>query len=354
MAEILTAICPNRLLLSIKFREQFSGLSVACLFVGLLLAIASGECAAGDEVAKRQVLAKPDAAVSLLAPVTEPQGNSPKAWPDEIERVLKNTVSEGPAATELLCETIAREADAHELPVEFFASLIWKESRLDPQALSPRGAKGIAQFMQRTATWRGLVDPFEPQQALRESARWLRELRAEFGNWGLAAAAYNAGPNRLRNWLDGSGTLPSETEGYVLVITGRTVEEWNGALHADLENFAAREINPCSEIAVTTATVAPPIPFRRPATTEVLTTAPWGLQLFGDSSEARALTTYKSLQKKHASILGSRPPLILRTRGARGSINWVRIRVAESTREGAMQLCAQLTARGGSCLVVRN
>ena len=101
-----------------------------------------------------------------LAPATEPQGNAPKARPDEVERVLKNTVSEGPAATELLCETIAREADANDLPVEFFASLIWKESRLDAQALSPRGAKGIAQFMQRTATWRGLVDPFEPQQAL--------------------------------------------------------------------------------------------------------------------------------------------------------------------------------------------
>ena len=146
MAEIATAICPNRPLLSIKFREQFSGLSVACLFVGLLLAIASGECAAGDEVAKRQVLAKPDAAVSLLAPVTEPQGNSPKAWPDKNERVLKNTVSEGPAATELLCETIAREA-VRIISRGIFASLIWKESRLDPQALSPRGAKGIAQFM---------------------------------------------------------------------------------------------------------------------------------------------------------------------------------------------------------------
>lgn len=144
-----------------------SVVELRCLLVGLLLAMASGEGAAGDEVAKRQLLTKPDAAVSL-APATEPQGNSPKARPDEVERVLKNTVSEGPAATELLCETIAREAVAHDLPVEFFASLIWKESRLDPQALSPRGAKGIAQFMQRTATWRGLVDPFEPQQALRE------------------------------------------------------------------------------------------------------------------------------------------------------------------------------------------
>ena len=114
------------------------------------------------------MLAKPDAAVSRLAPMTETQGSSPKARLDEVERVLKNTVSEGPAATGLLCETIAREAVAHDLPVEFFASLIWKESRLDPQALSPRGAKGIAQFTQRTANWRGLVDPFEPQQALRE------------------------------------------------------------------------------------------------------------------------------------------------------------------------------------------
>ena len=55
--------------------------------------------------------------------------------------------------------------------------------------------------MPGTARWRGLADPFAPEVALQESARWLHELWSEFGNLGLAAAAYNAGPARVTQWL---------------------------------------------------------------------------------------------------------------------------------------------------------
>jgi soluble lytic murein transglycosylase-like protein len=48
--------------------------------------------------------------------------------------------------------------------------------------------------MPQTASWHGLADPFDPIEALRHSAVYLRELRDRFGNLGLAAAAYNAGP----------------------------------------------------------------------------------------------------------------------------------------------------------------
>ena len=68
-------------------------------------------------------------------------------------------------------------------------------------AVSPKGASGIAQFMPQTADWHGLADPFDPIEALRHSAAYLRELRDQFGNLGLAAAAHNAGPGRVSAWL---------------------------------------------------------------------------------------------------------------------------------------------------------
>ena len=107
-----------------------------------------------------------------------------------------------------------------------FVRLIWKESRFNPQAVSPKGAQGIAQFMPGTAEERGLDDPFEPKSAIIHSASLLADLRREFGNFGLAAAAYNAGAERVRAWLSGSGGLPGETQNYVQFVTGRAAEEW--------------------------------------------------------------------------------------------------------------------------------
>src|SRR6188508_1510961 len=80
--------------------------------------------------------------------------------------------------------------------------------------------------MPGTAAERNLLNPFDPVQALPKSAEFLRELRGQFGNLGLAAAAYNAGPRRVREWLTGSGPMPSETRRYVYAITGGSVEEW--------------------------------------------------------------------------------------------------------------------------------
>ena len=127
------------------------------------------------------------------------------------------------------CSDLVGIASAYGLPSEFFARLIRQESNFDPKSVSRAGAQGIAQFMPGTARWRGLSDPFEPVEALKEAARWLRELRGQFGNVGLAAAAYNAGPGRVRNWLAGRGPLPRETRAYVQIVTGRSAEQWVGA-----------------------------------------------------------------------------------------------------------------------------
>ncbi|WP_443192843.1 lytic transglycosylase domain-containing protein [Methylobacterium sp. NMS14P] len=121
---------------------------------------------------------------------------------------------------------IAAAAAAHGLPGDFFLRLLRQESGLNPNAVSPVGALGIAQFMPGTAAERGLRNPFDPLEAIPKSAELLREHRARFGNLGLAAAAYNAGPQRVRGWLDGRSGMPAETRDYVVRITGRTVEEW--------------------------------------------------------------------------------------------------------------------------------
>src|SRR3954470_6870843 len=130
-----------------------------------------------------------------------------------------------------ICLVIESAALANDLPLEFFARVIWQESRFQPDAVGPltrsgARAQGIAQFMPRTASERGLLDPFDPIQALPKSAQFLSELRAEFGSLGLAAAAYNAGPQRLRDYLAGRGGMPAETRAYVLAITGRPLDDW--------------------------------------------------------------------------------------------------------------------------------
>ena len=101
--------------------------------------------------------------------------------------------------------------------------------------------------MPGTAMERGLLDPLNPIEALPKSGAFLAELRSEFGNLGLAAAAYNAGPQRVRDYLAGSRDLPRETRQYVLAITGRTVEMWKNS-EEKWPNTWVRDANSCDEL----------------------------------------------------------------------------------------------------------
>jgi hypothetical protein len=247
------------------------------------------------------------------------------------------------------CGAVENAAAAHDLPLDFFVRLIRQESNFNPNSVSHAGAQGIAQFMPGTARWRGLADPFEPIQALYESARWLRELREQFGNLGLAAAAYNAGPRRVQDWLAGRGQLPGETRAYVRIITGRAADDWARGVIEDPVDPQKRL--PCTEV----VTHAPLQPRNAVSVEEKTDWGPWGLQLVGNWSEAKALSDYKQLQKRFSSVLGDRAPMIIRSQMAgRGSAPWYLIRVAESTRDRARQLCSRLESIGGSCLVYRN
>ncbi len=146
-----------------------------------------------------------------------------------------------------ICQLIESAARANGLPIDFFARVIWQESRFQPDVIGPltrsgEHAEGIAQFMPGTAAEKGLYEPFNPVAALPKSGEFLAELRTEFGNLGLAAAAYNAGPQRVRDFLTGLRDLPAETRNYVLAITGHPVEDW--ALAAKENSDAGRNGEP--------------------------------------------------------------------------------------------------------------
>jgi hypothetical protein len=165
------------------------------------------------------------ALVALHAPVgaqspASPPTDQPSAAPSQ------PTAPNNPPTADDICRAVEEDAAANGLPVEFFARVIWQESRFNAQAVSPKGARGIAQFMPQTADWRGLADPFDPIEALKNSASYLHDLQTKFGNLGLAAAGYNAGPGRVSAWLAGRRALPSETRNYVAIITGWTADEW--------------------------------------------------------------------------------------------------------------------------------
>lgn len=153
-----------------------------------------------------------------------------------------------------VCDSLAQAAQSNNLPVPFFIRLLFQESGFQPGIVSSAGAEGIAQFMPETSASEGLHNPFDPLQAIPASARFLRKLFVQFGNLGLAAAAYNAGPKRVQDWLasKGKGRLPEETQGYVKTVTGRPAETWRVASASGTELTVPRHA-PCQEI-------VPPVP----------------------------------------------------------------------------------------------
>ena len=148
-----------------------------------------------------------------------------------------------PAAGEqqAVCSTLEQAAAENGLPVDFFVRDIGRKVASTLLPVSAKGAQGIAQFMPGTAEWRGLNNPFDVIAALKASASYLGDLRNRFGNLGLAAAAYNAGPQRVQAWLLARSGLPKETRHYVQIITGHSAEEWSGGTaHANLVLPASR------------------------------------------------------------------------------------------------------------------
>ncbi len=278
-------------------------------------------------------------ALGLLWPAIA--GGAPATEPDSAVPRQAGTV------TETVCSLVERAAQANHIPVGLLTRLIWAESRFRAGVTSPQGAQGIAQFMPETAAQRGLADPFDPEQAIPKAARLLVDLAQHFGNIGLAAAAYNAGSNRVADWLAGSATLPAETEVYVVSVTGATAEDWK----RDHEPAAATsEPGPDESCAAVTAELRS----QEGAGETAVPPAPWGVQLAGNFSKAIALASFARAEQRYRGVLGDVRPMILggvlRSRGWRP---FFRIMIPEASRADADRTCRAIMAIGGACVALR-
>jgi hypothetical protein len=91
-------------------------------------------------------------------------------------------------------EPILRSAARWGVPPALMAGQLMAESGFDPNAGSPAGAQGIAQFMPSTAAAYGLTNPYNPVAAIDAQGHLMSNLLRQFGSPELALAAYNAGP----------------------------------------------------------------------------------------------------------------------------------------------------------------
>jgi hypothetical protein len=245
-----------------------------------------------------------------------------------------------------LCGILETSAKTEGLPVGYFTKLIWRESAFRPNAISPAGAQGVAQFMPGTAAARGLADPFDPASAIPASAKYLAELARKFGNLGLAAAAYNAGETAVDKWLDDKGQLPFETQDYVLALTGHAAEEWRTPTPPEMPAPGG----PSCESLIASLRLTP-------AASPVVSGwfAPWGVQIAASFNRGAALRAYERARHDFYSIIGGKDPFVLgsvvRSRGTRP---FYRVRVPAQNRPEAEKLCAALEAAGGACVVLRS
>lgn len=249
-----------------------------------------------------------------------------------------------------LCSAIEHFARRSDVPPDFFARLLWRESLFNPDAVSPKGAEGIAQFMPATARLRGLGNSFDVIQSLDAAAAYLQDLRMRFGNFGLAAAAYNAGEGGLSRFLS-TGRLPLETQDYVFAITGYPAETWK----TRAPDAAAPPLDPGTPFADACLALATRRIIRDPVLVGSADWAPWGAQLAGHYNPATAMKLFTLAVARLPAPYNAERALIVRQRGGNfGYRPRYAARIGRETRQEADALCAIVRKASGACIVLRN
>jgi hypothetical protein len=245
------------------------------------------------------------------------------------------------------CQLIADSSRRHGLDAGYFARLLWQESRFDPNALSPVGAQGIAQFMPYTAKRRGFSDAFNPAEAIERSAHYLGALQRRYGNAGLAAVAYNGGENRADGFTQNDKGLAQETWDYVRIITGIGAEQWRDD-PPQSHDFRLDGAQPFLSACLAMAKGRRITPLKS-------NLKPWSAQLAFGKTRAQA--------KRNVTRLTAR----CRARVARETVEFVTIpnrvrgqppfhlgRIGRDTKGGAEKICAALRKDGCLCRVLRH
>ena len=163
--------------------------------------------------------ATPAAPCPAEASATAPAEGDGAANPNGTRKPPDN----GPgAAAASLDEHLAHASDESGIDEDFLRSVIRQESGFNPQAISPKGARGLMQLMPQTAKALGVENAFDTAANLRGGSQYLRDLLLRYhGDAAKALAAYNAGPGAVERF----GGIPPyrETQQYI----ARVINDYN-------------------------------------------------------------------------------------------------------------------------------
>ena len=170
-------------------------------------AITAGAVVAGIKAAK------------ALAESRKPEPPAPVSKPIEV-------AAKKPADIPALLDQAAED---YKVPPALLHAQAIQESKLDPNAVSPKGAQGVMQLEPKTAKSLGVDDAFDPTQNIPAGAAYMQTLHRRFGHWDRALAAYNAGPDRVQEAIDQYGDdwldhTPQETQDYVHKILRKSIK----------------------------------------------------------------------------------------------------------------------------------
>lgn len=213
--------------------QLVSSFAAALSVLGLAVAAPAQQPAADVFLALREQRLRAAELTLSQAARTSPRAAAPSAPQPQELPVASETVpvwARGLSSAQwgMMVESFQAEG----VPLELLA-VGWVESRFNPAALSPKGARGAWQFMPETARRYGLQvgntrdDRTDLTLSTRAAARHLADLHRQFGDWPLALAAYNAGAERVADAVARARTrdfwqlrrwLPSETREYVPAV----------------------------------------------------------------------------------------------------------------------------------------
>ena len=320
---------------------------------GLVIPDDAASAAPADEGPPAQTAKTADTAASQQdAPAAAPPAAGPMQPPAD-DKTRRCTIDQRSCITVAnyvpdVCRTIEKAAGENRLDPNFLARLLWKESMFEPEAVSPVGALGIAQFMPETARMRKLDDPFNPAKAIHASADYLRYLIDGFGNMGLAAVAYNGGEARALRFFNGGQVLPYETQDYVEAITGHNAWKWRDDPPAEIDIRLSKEQgfrDACIKLA------------GNRSLKEFSTKArvwPWGVILASHPKQSGAQSQVNRLNRQLRPILGGKRISYVRKQMTGSGRRVYTAQIGYSSRGEANAFCNQFRALGGRCIVLKN
>ena len=173
-------------------------------------------------------------------------------------------------------------------------------------------------------------------------------MKTGYGNLGLAAAAYNAGENRVSRWLNSGGFLPMETESYVFDIMGEPADKFTDAAHAG-DHPAARPKNKlcgaCRRLPVMH------VHNRCDGVDQREAMGGPGRRQFPPRRRDQSVAEGEG---RYPALLAGYDPVVSRVRTPIGRRGIYAVRIGVDNRANANVICQQLQSIGGFCVVVRN